>query len=168
MDLSTLRPAANTAAAIADSLTRAEAARAEAQIGVTEAKRRRDALLLDGTPAQLAAADKALVAARELAERVEAVIEQLHARRADAEKSEAIGQHEAALRAYEKADAARAEWWRRTAPKLQALIRDGAAQREEVSRLADAWARSQECMERHHPEAELRNPVLDRKSRAWK
>src|SRR5919107_732809 len=96
MDLSQLRPTDTTAAAIDAALQRAEAAQAEATQGVMDAKRRRDELLLDGSPTQLAAAEKGLIAAKDLLERTEAITAQLRQRHAAAERAETLARLAAA------------------------------------------------------------------------
>ena len=111
LDFLKLRPADNTAAGIAAALERANAARIAAQATITEAKQKRDALLLDGQPAQMTAAEKTLAAAREEAERIDALVEQLAARLPAAQRADALAKMDAKLSEMRNAAKAMETWW---------------------------------------------------------
>src|SRR5690348_9120856 len=111
MDLAQLRPTDTTAAAIAAALTKAAGAQGEAQQAVADAKHRRDELLLDSSPAQLTAAYRVLVAAKDLLERTEAITEQLRQRHAAAERAETLARLAAAKLAVERSGEEQARWW---------------------------------------------------------
>lgn len=89
-DMNKLRPADQSSASIRDALARTKAAAVQATAHVDTAKAARDGLLLDGTAAELAKGEKALIEARETVERIEAMEAQLAARLVAAERRELI------------------------------------------------------------------------------
>ena len=154
MDLTTLRPTNTTAAAIGESLQRAQAAQAEAAQGEKDAKQRRDSLLLDGSPAQLGAADKVLAAARDLAARVAAMTTQLQERLAVAERAEALASVEAARSATEAARTAVSAWWGTHETQLRATIQEGLRLSAAASEASHDHAWGQRRTAQRFPEAE--------------
>jgi hypothetical protein len=151
MDLAALRPENTTAAAIAAALQRVEAASAEAQQGVTDAKLRRDGLLLDGSPAQLAASERLLAAARDLAERVAAMEGQLRTRLAAAKRAELLAELAAAKAGYEAASAASAQWWTEAEPELRAKVIQGMRMRRAMSSALAEWGSLQTAASQLYP-----------------
>jgi len=122
LDFAAFRPADNTAPSIGAAITRAEAALVASGSRAAEAKEHRDALLLEGSPDTLAAAEGALAQARGDAERIEAILPGLRDRLTAARAIEADAEvNEARIRA----EAAVAAWNTRRA-ELLGLILSGA------------------------------------------
>ena len=153
MDLATLRPADTTAVAIAAALERAEAAQAEVQQGVTDAKARRDALLLDGTPAQLGSAEKLLGSAKDLAERVEAMQQQLVARHAAAQRAELLAGLAATKAEAESTSAHFAQWWTEAEPGFRARIIEGMRMQKAARDAIFLWQQQQVAAAQRFPGA---------------
>jgi hypothetical protein len=143
MDLMSLRPTTQTAAAIAEALTRAEAMRGTALQRTAAAKATRDEMLLDGDAKQLAAAEKALTEARGDGERVEAIASELTTRLTATRKAEAVGRVETALLETRATSAARLAWWVENRPTLHAVLSEGSALHDAAERARKNLAESQ-------------------------
>ena len=128
LDFTVFRPAEETAVGVATALARVEEALAASGPRVTLAKEQRDALLLEGTPDALAAAEADLAQVRGDAERLEAILPGLRGRLTAARAIEADA---AVQEARIRAEAAVAAWNTRRA-ELFATILDGA---EDLKRL---------------------------------
>lgn len=152
MDMTTFRPLDNTAAAIAEAIVKAEAAQVEQHQRLRGLKDSRDTLLLDGSAADLALAERALNEARGDHERLEAVLGQLRARHVAAEKAETIQRVRTAAAEYSEADKARAAWWRKEGPKIRKILAEGHRLHGAVQ--AAAWDHQQQTrrMQERHPE----------------
>jgi len=125
MDFLKLRPSAPTAAALAEALDRAKAAETETRHAEKAARDKRDALLLDGEPAQLTAAEKALVTTREDIERAGAIVSALEARHVSAMRAETIGKADAAMQSADAADAELRRWWEKNETSLRRILIEG-------------------------------------------
>lgn len=90
IDFPKLRPADQSSAAIRAALSRITAATDQANKAADRAKANRDALLLDGTPAELAKGRAALSDAKETLEQLEAMRDQLAVRLVEAERRELV------------------------------------------------------------------------------
>lgn len=147
-----LRPSGTTAADIAAALQRAEAAAAEARQTVADAKERRDGLLLDGSSAQLTSAERLLVAAKDMVERIAAMAEQLKLRLAVAEKAEHFARLAEARKAAEAASAKRAKWWDATEPALRSTIIEGMRLQAAATDARYEWADLQRAVAQRYPD----------------
>ncbi|WP_458094741.1 hypothetical protein [Roseomonas sp. WA12] len=134
MDLTTLRPADTSSAAIMEALARSQAMQDTAQTQVTSAKAARDGLLLDGDAQQLSVAEKALTEARGDCERVEAIVTELGHRLVASQRAEVFGKLSDALDRTRTAKAARLAWWRKNGPKMQAMLREVSTLHEQAER----------------------------------
>ncbi len=120
-----LRPADGSAAALRDAITRTRAALDQGDADAASAKATRDSLLVDGTAAELKAADAALLATRNNAERLAAMLEQLEHRLAAADRTELLASS-ATLRAeIDATEAAVAAWEAATVPGMVEACREG-------------------------------------------
>ena len=120
-----LRPTDGTAAAIAAAIGRARQALLEAGASELQAQGARDELLIDGTPTQLKTAEAALATARDVADRVRAILPQLERRLIAAQQTEALAAAETAKRAAEAAGQLLANWWAKHQGTLVAILREG-------------------------------------------
>ncbi|WP_426958391.1 hypothetical protein [Muricoccus radiodurans] len=161
LDFLKLRPSAPTAAAIAEAAERAQVAHADAQHRLEAARQQRDALLLDGEPAALTAAEKALTVAREDVERAEAIVAQLETRRAAATRSEAIGRVTAAGDARITADAELRRWWEKNAPGLRRILQEGHRLSTAAQAAADHLNNRKMHLGHEYPDAELPDFRID-------
>ena len=124
-DIVTLRPTGTTSQHLTDALGRATAAQAEQSAEFQRLQQQRDDLLLDGSAAAMAKADAALVASRDLAEKIASVIMQLKARLAAAEEAETVARVKSLLEQFQASDTALSAWWTKTRVKLAAELTAG-------------------------------------------
>jgi hypothetical protein len=168
MDFLKLRPATNTAASIEEALERAKAAQVEALQRVDTAKLRRDELLLDGEAGPLAAAEKALVTARDDIDRAQAMVTALEARHATAKRSETIGRVDAAGSAYVAADAELRRWWEKNETSLRRILSEGHRLTVALSSSSHELNRQKTIVGQTYPDAEFAEVhVLYGEHRDW-
>ena len=160
IDLTKLRPTDGTAAAICDALARATEAHTEATKVTDAAKLARDNLLLDGTPAQLAKGDAALTAARDTAERVQSIQDQLTTRLAAADEAETAAAVDAARKDCEAKRAALAMWWKEFHAPIFAQFRSGLAKLDGASEAYGEWSRLAKAAEQRFPGQQFPTPAL--------
>lgn len=131
VDLTKLRPADASSAAIRDAIERVKLAVAQATANADAAKAARDGLLLDGTAAELSKGEKTLAEARETVERIEAMDGQLSTRLVDAKRREVAGAVNAKAAVADDLTRQFNEAWERDFPRLQgeliALLAQGVA-----------------------------------------
>ena len=146
IDLTKLRPADASSIAIRDALERVKAATMQAGAGVNKAKAARDDLLIDGSAAELAKGEKALIEARETAERLAAMDDQLSTRLVDAKRREVAGAVNAKAAVADDLTRQFNEAWERDFPRLQgeltALLAQGVASSDARGIWQDAYNRA--------------------------
>ena len=125
IDLLSLRPRDNSSAAVAEAIAAAEAQHDAVRQHVADLEAKRAGLLLDGSPADLAAGEFALAAARGEQEQVAAMLDALRARHDATMRSEALDRVHAAREEAEAALAARSAWWAKHGSTLRAMIEEG-------------------------------------------
>lgn len=124
-DITTLRPTGTTSQHLAEALERALVARDGQSAEMARLQEQRDATLLDGTSSAMAQADAALIAGRDLAEKIASVIDQLGTRLAAARETETVSKLNALRVDAEATEEALAAWWVKQRKKLAAELMDG-------------------------------------------
>ena len=171
IDLSRLRPAGPSAAAIGEARDRAAHAQRDTAEAEAAALTTRDNLLLDGSPGAARQAPRPRsIAARDCAERVAAIVRQLAGRLADAERTEALASvreaAETAVRAYAQKDA----WWRKAEPQLRAMLAEGFAHNDAAADAIQAWARASRDATTRYPgaaEGATAHPAVVQAADGW-
>lgn len=124
-DIVTFCPAGTTALHLTEALDRATAAQSEQSAEFKRLQQQRDDPLLDGSAAAMAKADAALVASRDLAEKIAAVITQLKTRLATAEEAETVARVKALFAQFHHQDETLSAWWVTMRKKLTADLTAG-------------------------------------------
>ncbi len=159
-DIFTLRPTEQTAAGISDALARAVAADAQQAAMLQQALEQRDALLLDGTPSALKAAEATLAAAREPAERVATIKRQLEQRLKEATERETMAAAEAARVEVEEALRVRAEWWLARRERLASEFAEGIKLSDDVGSATWRWQNATRIAAERYPGVTFAHPAV--------
>jgi len=167
MKPSDFRPADTSAAAIHVALTKAQEAQQDLKKIISDNKTKRDSLLLDGDAKQLATAEQALRESRDAVERLDAIVAELTARHAAAERREAEQKVTDAIAAHAKADAALAKWWRETGPQIRDLVLEGHRHSKDASDAATEYHWRKTMLEQRFPDVEVPSLTADGVSNAW-
>ncbi|MGI4806950.1 MAG: hypothetical protein ACRYF2_02445 [Janthinobacterium lividum] len=109
-DIVTLRPTGTTSQHLTEALGRATAAQTDQSAEFQRLQQQRDDLLLDGSAPAMAKADAALVASRDLAEKIASIIMQLKARLAAAEEAETVARVKALFAQFHHKDETLSAW----------------------------------------------------------
>lgn len=165
-----LRPTNDTTSAIQAAQERAQAAHAEALARQEGARVHRDVMLMDGNAAELGKAQATLTEAREDVERTASIMTSLEQRLVAARRTETISGAETARAAYEKADADRVAWWKRTAPKLRDLIREGHQMEAALAQAGTDYHRAKSRLQEAYPDVGFRKADVAQQTdaAAWK
>jgi hypothetical protein len=157
-----LRPVDGSAAALRDAIARTRAAIERAEDDATRAKTDRDGLLIDGSPAELKAAEAALLAARDGAERFAAMLGQLDLRLAAADRAEMLASVARLQSELDAAEQAVAAWEASTVPGMVEACREGVR----LHNVAVAALRSYVTVQDRIAECYPDEPLIPRNSHA--
>ena len=133
IDLTKLKPGADTAAEIAASLARITAARAEAEATLIAARDNREQLLLEGSAREIKAAEQAAADAALDIERIALLEGQIAPTLEPARQRERQAAHAAAVVEFEAALEANTAIWNREIPKLSKQIDKLAEERKALA-----------------------------------